>query len=273
MEMMHWNGDRNDQVHVACIGGHRPYACNEHGHDGFWELVYVRHGVLFHAINGIEYRQEAGSISIIRECDRHALAGERVAYVNVSFDVEIADALRMLPRSDESHLHRIDHSASLVGLLPRPERSAFDERCKQLAAHSRQPDALILLVGVVTTALQHIWARPDPSLPAWLSTLLPLLEGQDPVPDLPALIDCAGVSHEHLARAMRRHCGLTPRRFLDRCRVNRAAYHLATTDAAISDIAIACGFADLARMSRVFSRERGLSPRAWRRQERQHLMG
>jgi AraC family transcriptional regulator len=36
-------------------------------------------------------------------------------------------------------------------------------------------------------------------------------------------------------------------------------------DPSLSEIALACGFADQSHFSRVFTRQTGLSPRVWRR--------
>ena len=261
-----------DRIHVSCIGGHRPYAFAEHRHNGFWELVCVRHGVLKHRINGVEYQQTAGGFAILREADAHALGGERVAYVNISFAIGIPTALRALPRAADDCLHRLDAAAPILGMLPSAQRQGFLAGCDRLAAGSTGSEACARLVELLLQLLRNVGRDSEARLPSWLSQQLPLIDGDGAVPDLRELVRRSGVSHEHLARQMRRHLGLTPRGFLARARVNRAARLLATSDHSIGDIALECGFPDLSALSRTFARERGLSPGAWRRQEQRFIV-
>ncbi len=261
-----------DRINVTCIGGHRPYVFAEHRHSAFWELVCVRHGVLKHRINGVKHEQAAGAFAILREADTHALSGERVAYVNISFSIDIPKALRALPRAPHDCLHRLDAAAPIMGVLPSAQRQAFLASCDRLAAGSTGSEACARLVELMLQLLRCAGRVSETQLPTWLSQLLPLIDGAGVVPDLAELVRRSGVSHEHLARQMGRHLGLTPRGFLSRARVNRAARMLATSDRSIGDIALECGFPDLSALSRTFARERGLSPGAWRRQEQRFIV-
>lgn len=272
MHTLTWDGTDADRIHVSCFGGHRPYAFTEHRHRGFWELTCVRHGTLFHTVNGIKLRQSAGAFAIIRESDRHALQGERVAYVNISFTAAIPAALSALPRNADDCLRRLDAKDPLIGELPSAQRHGFLDACDRLAASPAGSDACARLVELLLQLLRCAERRNDVQLPAWLARLLPLLDGDGVVPDLVELVRRSGVSHEHLARQMRRHLGVTPRGFLARARVNRAGRLLATTDRDIGDIALECGFPDLSALSRTFARERGLSPSAWRRREQRFII-
>ncbi len=266
-----WDGTDEDLAHVSCCGGHRPYAFGEHRHRGFWELVCVRHGILEHTLNGVCHSQGPGAFAVVRECDRHALAGERVAYVNVSFTVVIPTALRSLPRVVGDCLHQLDAVEPIIGVLPSAERQGFHAACDGLAARLRQADAGARLVELLLRLLRCAGGKPEPQLPTWLAQVLPLSDGVGEVPDLPGLVRRSGVSHEHLARQMRRHLGLTPRQFLARCRVDRAARLLAVSDGSVGEIAMCCGFPTLSALDRTFVRERGLSPGAWRRQEQRFI--
>lgn len=272
MRTLTWDGTDADRIHVSCFGGHRPYAFSEHRHRGFWELICVRHGMLQHTINGTVIRQHAGAFAVIREQDAHALAGERVAYVNLSFSTSIPSALGALPRTVDDCLHRIDSGDPILGVLPSAQRHGFLAACDRLALNPAGSEACVRLVELLLQLLRSCAAAGDDQLPPWLAQLLPLLDGDGTVPDLAELVRRSGVSHEHLARQMRRHLDLTPRGFLARARVNRAARLLATSDQRISAIALECGFPDLSALSRTFARERGLSPGAWRRQEQRFIV-
>jgi len=81
-----------------------------------------------------------------------------------------------------------------------------------------------------------------------------------------SLARACGLSASHFARAFRKSMGTTPHQWLLRLRVERAQEKLRDTDAPLTDIALACGFADQSHFTRVFSKLAGISPASWRRQ-------
>jgi AraC-like DNA-binding protein len=74
-----------------------------------------------------------------------------------------------------------------------------------------------------------------------------------------------GLSAGHFSRSFRRSTGASPRQWLIRQRVDAAMDKLLMTDETLSQIAIACGFAEQAHFTRTFTRLIGSSPGAWRR--------
>jgi AraC family transcriptional regulator len=77
-----------------------------------------------------------------------------------------------------------------------------------------------------------------------------------------------GLSETYFSHAFRRSFGETPHAFLTRRRIERGAELLLTTDRQLCDIAHDCGFADQAHFGRHFRRSMGISPAAWRREQR-----
>ena len=69
----------------------------------------------------------------------------------------------------------------------------------------------------------------------------------------------------HFGRAFRNSFGEPPHEYLIRRRVERAQGLMLSTNAPLSEIALDCGMADQAHLSRLFRRIVGESPRAWRR--------
>jgi AraC family transcriptional regulator len=61
---------------------------------------------------------------------------------------------------------------------------------------------------------------------------------------------------------------LPPHRWLLARRIERAQELLLHSALSLDRIAAACGFADQSHFSRVFSRQIGIAPSAWRRQRR-----
>lgn len=69
----------------------------------------------------------------------------------------------------------------------------------------------------------------------------------------------------HFSRVFRTSFGESPLQYVTKCRLERAKQLMLSTDSPLSQIAFDCGFADQAHFSRLFRREEGDSPRAWRR--------
>jgi AraC-like DNA-binding protein len=86
--------------------------------------------------------------------------------------------------------------------------------------------------------------------------------GPDSLPDLAAR---ARLSPFHFLRTFHRLTGVTPHQYALRTRLRAAALRLATSNAPVTDITYACGFADLSNFNRTFRAEFGVSPRAYRR--------
>jgi AraC family transcriptional regulator len=87
------------------------------------------------------------------------------------------------------------------------------------------------------------------------------------VADLCALLQR---SEAHFSRSFKRTFGESPHAYLVRRRVEFAAQYMLTTDAALSDIALRCGFTDQAHLCRHFRQAAGQTPAAWRRAHRSH---
>jgi AraC-like DNA-binding protein/DNA-binding LytR/AlgR family response regulator len=80
------------------------------------------------------------------------------------------------------------------------------------------------------------------------------------------LADHVGMNEDYLTYCFRQELGMTPVAYLNRYRVNQAKLLLKESDRSVTDIALSVGFSDSGYFSRVFRREAGMSPEAYRRQ-------
>lgn len=76
-----------------------------------------------------------------------------------------------------------------------------------------------------------------------------------------------GMSDDYLTYCFRQELGMTPIAYLNRYRITQAKRLLKESDRTITQIALEVGFSDSGYFSRVFRREAGLSPDAFRRRE------
>jgi AraC family transcriptional regulator len=74
------------------------------------------------------------------------------------------------------------------------------------------------------------------------------------------------LSTNYFGRAFKASFGTTPHMYIMRLRVELAKRLMLTTQDQLSEIALLCGLADQAHLSKLFRREVGDTPGAWRRQ-------
>jgi AraC family transcriptional regulator len=73
------------------------------------------------------------------------------------------------------------------------------------------------------------------------------------------------LSKSHFSRAFKCSLGSSPMAFVATRRVERARLMMTSTRERLTDIALACGFADQSHLNRHFCRIVGTSPGLWRR--------
>ncbi len=74
-----------------------------------------------------------------------------------------------------------------------------------------------------------------------------------------------GMSEDYLTYCFRKELNMTPIAYLNRYRVHQARLRLKDSEQSITDIAFSVGFSDSGYFSRIFRREVGMSPEAYRR--------
>jgi YesN/AraC family two-component response regulator len=73
------------------------------------------------------------------------------------------------------------------------------------------------------------------------------------------------IAEDYLTYCFRQELGTTPIKYLQRYRVNRARQLLNDNEKSVTEIALMVGFSDSSYFSRIFHRETGMSPEAFRR--------
>jgi AraC family transcriptional regulator len=108
--------------------------------------------------------------------------------------------------------------------------------------------------------------RGEKSLPRWLRRVSDLLRQRGTAPwTLAEVAAEAGVHPGYLASAFRRHFGCTIGEFVRRERIARTCRDLAETEMPLADVAALAGFADQSHFTRVFKRQVGFTPAAYRK--------
>jgi AraC family transcriptional regulator len=142
---------------------------------------------------------------------------------------------------------------------------AFDVDQEQSRALLRQARALLH-----SCAARHGLAErapAQPALAAWQAKRIArhIDENLDQALPLGELAGVVGLSTSHFSRAFKGTFGQPPHAFIIGRRVSRACGEMLEGHEPLSQIALSCGFADQAHLARIFRRQMGSAPSAWRR--------
>jgi len=147
---------------------------------------------------------------------------------------------------------------------------------RRLAVESRLNDsASALAVEGLTLELLAACERADAprgdsGAPRWLAQVeATLRERYAENLSLDELAAGSHVSADHLVREFRRRFGCTVGDYIRQLRIDFACRKLAEDKASLTQIAEAAGFADQSHFSRVFRKQVGLAPGAYRAQQRE----
>ncbi len=83
--------------------------------------------------------------------------------------------------------------------------------------------------------------------------------------DIKKLAMIQGYSYEHFRHMFKAHCGVSPKQYLIRKRLETAERMLVTTDIPVSDVALQSGFDNLSMFSFIFKKHTDLSPSEYRK--------
>ena len=122
-----------------------------------------------------------------------------------------------------------------------------------------------LVLELLAEGLRRGKANDRGRIPPWLRAANDMLRANFASrPTLSEVARAVGVHPVHLCREFRRHHQMTIGDFLRRLRIDHARRLLMNTHDPLSDIALACGFADQSHFSATFKRLVGTTPAKYR---------
>jgi AraC family transcriptional regulator len=173
---------------------------------------------------------------------------------------------------DRDALKRVEEHTSALQKPGEIQGIASTWLAQRLYHEFRQGDelALVSLEGVLLEMLaegaRHAGASgPVTVIPRWLRIAREYLESNFLRPlSLAEIAGAAGVHRVHLSREFRRYFSTTVGEFLRRKRIEHACHLVSTTNTALAEIAMTCGFSDQSHFSATFRRQVGLTPARFR---------
>jgi AraC family transcriptional regulator len=143
-------------------------------------------------------------------------------------------------------------------------------------AQDSMPGGSVMLDSLVRVLVVHLLrkhsvASPEPArapFPAGMTRLQRVIDYMSTHLDerlaMPRLAELSELSPTQFARTFRAATGKTPHGYLLELRIGRARELLETTDLAVIEVGLRCGFEQPSHFATMFRQIVGLSPRAWR---------
>ena len=239
-----------------------------HDHDQVVEVVLVRAGSILHEVRGQARHEGAGTITLVRPSDDHALTARGpVSWLNIAVHAR--------------HLTAVDAWAEgrVAALLaaPAPPRLVLDPEQVAVLANrvmvlaGRLADDPVAARMVLSTALEpwllpRIEPEPPPRLTAALAAVLAEAPMRWSTARLAALYGC---SDAHLSRLVRAHLGTTPTAWLRERRLDAVAARLVLMEEPLAACFLAVGFLHPNHAHTYFRARFGCSPADYRSRHRQ----
>lgn len=236
-----------------------------HTHD-FYELFYICKGKSLHEINSSTQLLTKGALVFIRPKDVH-----KFDFFNnydmhiISCGVEetlIEYAFRYL-EMDKSIIDAplLPPAITLEGAAFSNMEAKLDLLDSKAAGKERRTYFLSLLPELIYLFCSESEPLKDP-LPFWLATLLSeMSEPENFISGLPAMLQLAHFSQEHLTREFRKHLHMTPTEFINAKRINYAASLLLEHKYDILDVCYMSGFHNLTYFYKIFKKHYHCTPK------------
>lgn len=248
-----------------------------HWHTEF-EIILVRTGRFHLTLNGVSHRLYAGDMAFIGGGVLHGGSPEGNDCV---YDCAVFD-LSLLSRSIEDPIITgimRDHLSIKSILSFTDSRTTWEAVVRlmdSLKNQQTEADRFICL-GVLYEVFGRVIGSglygentedPGDDIRRWKKLLYYIEEHYPEKITLEMLADVAGLSPKYLCRAFARLTGKTPLAYLNEYRLDCACEMLRNTDETILSIAMSCGFNDQSYFVKHFRQSRGLTPGAYRKQEK-----
>lgn len=241
-----------------------------HSHE-FSEIVIVWRGNGLHVLNERPWLVTCGDLFYIKDRDYHSyesvnnLVLDNIIYCPDRFKLGL-DWSQLLPQNnlDQPACWRL---TSRGMALARSVILQLEQECRKTDVLSLQlTEALFLQLALILR--RHRYASDSAGeLPEGeqLDLLMSAIQTHTRSPfDLAGFCDQNQLNERALKQLFRRQTGMTIGHYLRQLQLCQAKYLLRHRDYLISEVAARCGFDDSNYFSVVFTRDTGMTPRAWR---------
>ncbi|MDF2662716.1 MAG: AraC family transcriptional regulator [Paenibacillus sp.] len=266
-----WKVIDHAQISTAIIGHQNKWEMDFHRHDSYeWSAVLEGSG-FFQCDEGPPISLEAGHVVLIPPNVGHRYwTNGSIRFGVLHAKLPEAETRRLFRAivADERHrliflpLHELDMYESLFRNWLRAVSQPLREHEQVVATWIR----LLLL-----TLLQSADNRSKPMSVAGAADYI--RENVDKSVPIQVLAKMAGVSESSFRRLFHETYGISPKQYLQRCRMTEAKWLLRASNKPIQFVSEQTGFMSIHAFSAWFQKMEGLSPNEWRKRQRGEMDG
>ncbi|HRR34968.1 MAG TPA: AraC family transcriptional regulator [Kiritimatiellia bacterium] len=245
----------------------------------FTEIILLVKGQLIHDINGVRRRLPPGALVFVRPYDLHRLLpvdAERTVFASLVLTASVIhDLMSYLCNPAITHRFNTAPEAPCLHLPPDEARDFMLEMEKVSNEQAVAPQNSMLMARVLAARLFARLllpagtgaARDDKPLPPmWLERLREKAEQWDSLVHATSRLHAICRCHpSHLCKCFRHYYDETPTDFINRLRLRQAVRRLKDPEAKVAAIAAELGFDSLSHFHRLFKRQYGITPAAFRK--------
>lgn len=256
-------------------------------------LLYTKEGGGWLGIGERRYRQAPGTLFLIRPRVLHSFYADdgrdNLLMYNLHFDFVEREDSRKIPFCRGTVEDTVAFSASfrddptvedpftLPEDIERFTPEIYEAFFFDILNHIERedPSGRLRVKAAMTGLLAHLYQARDAQGGRWADPMRVRLEGitrfmhehlTEPL-TLEALAEQCGMSRSHFSACFKSAFGVSPMLSLSRLRIEAARYALAHSASPIKHIAADLGFPTVHYFTRVFTRQIGLPPAAYRRRQ------
>jgi len=235
-----------------------------HKHHNFHEAVLVLQGQLRHRVNGSSLSQQKAQLLYLPNESSHSLQSQGAEFLNVLLPMDwLEDGGITLP-ADETKLIDLsnDELQYLVGLYER-----FSMNTDPNLSHIQYFRMVLTLAEWILTWYRESGERRDE--PDWITRARRAMDSGEWRPEsVQELAELCHLSPEHLSRSWKMHTGVTPVRYLNELKLEKAARLLQMSNHTVEYVAEQAGFESAGYFFQKFRQRFSMSPGQYRRQHR-----
>ena len=254
---------KEDRFHIADLVLKQGEQIVPHRHD-FYEFYVVLKGKFTESFRGAHHMLLPKQAHILGPDDDHCLYGaakESSILRNIAVERQTFEAALAATGQNRDRLGRYFWLQEGIYAAFLEKSSLAIGACLGL----QQGEFILqsLLSDMLISGLLE--ENNDHTIPLWLrSAYRQMQEEENFTEGLPRLLALTGKSQEHITRAFQRFYGETPSDYVNRLRLQHAAWLLQTGEEKVIDILYRCGFNNVSYFNRLFKKRYGLSPREYR---------
>ncbi len=257
---------------------HPDYVMQLHRHKEF-EIVRVQRGILHLYIHNVRHELRAGDTAFINCHDLH-----RADPVSCVYECAVCD-LSLLTKKENDRCSSLIHpvAAGELAVAVRPILSAVAEESLATlfaALREEKPYHELVVAGALLSLFAALYGdgritdvRSGKGMLPGERTVTALLGWIDhhyaERITLSSLSSAVGVTPNYLCKIFKEYTGKTPTEYANALRIDRVCHELRWGQKNVTEAALSCGFNDISYFCKVFKKHKGLSAKAYLKENRE----